>query len=238
MDVTLLGRTARCWVDRQRLDSDHFPVVLDIVVPGMHSAPAIRPGEGGEPLPRVVWDSAWAPSYVSALRSQTAHLTRCSRLVARGQLQEAFQSLSETLITAATDAGCKQSCNTGGRTYRHRDKPYFDSECCSMRAEFRRVSKADPETGHVLARRYITVLGRKCRQHRQRQTPAMLRQLRCNDKSFWKRFNTHHSGLPAPLAAHPSWEQYHARLAAPPARICNSSVPAPPQTAPPPGQLD
>ena len=53
----------------------------------------------------------------------------------------------------------------------------------------------------VLARRFSFTIRRKCRQYRQRQTPALLRHLRSNHKCFWQQLNRAEGALPAPLPA-------------------------------------
>ena len=189
------------------------------------------------PFTKQLQRSGSAPLEQNACLLKHAELCECSRLVSAGQLEPAFHALSDVLLSAAKDAGCKQTGSGRGQVRKQRDKPYFDAECRQMRRHFRRVLKSDVETGCVLARRYITVLRRKCRQHRQQQTPALLRQLRGNDKAFWRQFNRRHDSLPAPLASHPPWQPYHARLCAPAAQRVEPPVQNPPAQRPPSGSL-
>ena len=65
--------------------------------------------------------------------------------------------------------------------------------------------------------RFSFTIRRKCRQYRQRQTPALLRHLRSNHKCFWQQLNRAEGALPAPLASHAARDAFHQRLCAPPA---------------------
>ena len=85
-----------------------------------------------------------------------------------------------------------------------------------MRAQFRYAMRHDPESVRILARRFSTTIRRKCRQHRQQQTPALLRHLRSNHKCFWQKLNPVGGALPAALANHSAWEAFHQGLCAPP----------------------
>ena len=93
----------------------------------------------------------------------------------------------------------------------------------------------DPQSVKVLAHRFSAVIRRKCRQYRQRQTPALLRHLRSNHKIFWQKFNSHDSALPAALQTQSAWTFFHEKLCAPPAvRVQPSaSQAAAPQWPPP-----
>ena len=90
--------------------------------------------------------------------------------------------------------------------------------------------KMDPETGHVLARRYTTQFRSKCREYLQRQIPA-IKQLCSNDKGFWRRFNARDVSLPATLAHHAPWQSFHTKLCVPPSQ---PMAPSPPAQPPPP----
>ena len=105
--------------------------------------------------------------------------------------------------------------SSGRRPCKVHDKPCFDGECRRMKRQLRQSMMSDVETGRVLARRYITVLRRKCRQHRHKQTPARLSQFCGNDVAFWRRFNKKPGGLPTPLASHQPLQQHHTKLCAP-----------------------
>ena len=107
-----------------------------------------------------------------------------------------------------------------------------------MRAQFRYAMRHDPESVRVLARQFSTTIRRKCRQYRQRQTPALLRHLRSNHKCFWQKLNPVSSALPAPLANHLAWDAFHQKLCAPPAVNLKPSSGRRPSTLPPSAALD
>ena len=53
----------------------------------------------------------------------------------------------------------------------------------------------------------------------------------CNDKGFWKRFKCARGSLPLPLASHPPWHRFHAKLCASPAARAWAHAPPPPPAA-------
>ena len=116
--------------------------------------------------------------------------------------------------------------------------PYFDRECRELRAKFRWAMRHNVDSVRVLARRFSSVIRRKCRQYRQRQTPVLLRHLRSNHKVFWQKLNAHDSSLPAALSAHSAWTSFHRSLCAPPAARIRPSRPRAPQPPPPVDALD
>ena len=124
------------------------------------------------------------PSRVRCLNHSGARLAECEDLVSSEDVAAAFQKLGDILVESAQEARCKHV--TGSRPSRHqrRDKPYLDHECRQMRAQFRYAMRHDPQHVWVLARRLSFTIRRKCRQYRQRQTPALLRHLRSNHKCF------------------------------------------------------
>ena len=95
----------------------------------------------------------------------------------------------------------------------------------------------DPEIVRVLVRRFSTTICRKCRQYRQRQTPALLRHLRSNHKCLQK-LNPVSGALPALLANHLAWDTFHQKLCAPPAVNLQPSSGQRPSTLPPSSALD
>ena len=110
-------------------------------------------------------------------------------------------SLAASWLSAASEAGCRRS--PGPRTSKgNQGKPYFERECRELRAKFRWALRHDVDSMRVLARRFSSVIRRKCRQYRQPQTPVLLRHLRNNHKVFWQKLNAHDSSLPAALSAH------------------------------------
>ena len=146
------------------------------------------------------------------------------------RLDTTFHRLGSILVEAAAAAGKVSS----GPPRPRRDKPYFDQECRSLRAKFRYAVRHDPENVRILARRFSSVIRRKCRQYRQRQTPALLRHLRSNHKIFWQKLNSHDSTLPPALQHHSAWASFHERLWAPPAAPLQPDPCAtPPQCSPP-----
>ena len=187
-------------------------------IPASLQPAGFKPRSGGSPLPFLRWDASKAAAYGQNFRFLGPQLHHCRQLVREGSLQQAFDAPGDTLVAAARQSGCRMSvlCDPSrSASRRPPDMPYFDDECREMRAEFRRVMKMDPETGRLLARRYTTKLRRKSREYRQRQTPAILKQLRSNDKGFWRRFNAHDASLPAPRPPC-TVAELHAKLCAPP----------------------
>lgn len=169
----------------------------------------------GQPIPSLRWDGSRQSDYVHSLNDSHAQLAECEGLVSSGDVAAAFQKLGDVLVQSAQGAGCKHV--TGSRPVRHRrrHKPYFDQECRQMRAQFRYAMRHDPEHVRVLARRFSFTIRRKCRQYRQRQTPALLCHLRSNHKCFWQQLNRDGGALPAPLASHAAWDSFHQKRCAP-----------------------
>ena len=219
MDRCTLARVTTSTVEAQRYDSDHKPLVLSLPLVAAAAAAAagpVAPALPGRPLPNLRWDGSKKSQYAAQLRGQAPAIARCQGLVDAGQLDSAFQELGSVLVGAAVTAGCK-SCPGSGRLRACKDKPYFDQECRLLRAKFRYALRHDPDSVRVLARRFSFVIRRKCRQHRQRQTPILLRHLRSNHKVFWQKLNARSSALPAALSAHSAWTSFHANLCSPPA---------------------
>lgn len=222
MDRCTLARASLSQVHAQRYDSDHKPIVLSVPIPPAANAAAAAaavPDQPGQPIPSLRWDGARTEKYVECMKDQacTSAIAECQRLVDTDQLEAAFHKLGATMVGAAVSAGCKRTAGSMKPGGPGRDKPYFDQECRALRSKFRYAMRHDPETVRVLARRFQTVIRRKCRQYRQQQTPALLRNLRSNRKEFWRKLNSHDGALPASLTKHSAWTAFHSNLCAPPA---------------------
>ena len=219
MDRCTLSRASDCTIQQDRYDSDHKPLVLSLSFQAAAAAAAEAGSSDipGQPLPSLRWDGSKQGAYVRCLNHSGAQLAECEDLVNSGDVAAAFQKLGDTLVGSARMAGCKHVDGSRPPRCQRRDKPYFDRECKQMRAQFRYAMRHDPQHVRVLARRFSFTIRRKCRQYRQRQTPALLRHLRSNHKCFWQQLNRAEGALPAPLASHAAWDAFHQRLCAPPA---------------------
>ena len=188
----------------QHFDSDHKPVLLTVLLRDTAAAAAndsARPAQPGAPIPRLQWDGANKAGYVQRMQEQRAALAECHSKVHGNQLDLAFQQLGGIMVQAASEAGCRNA--SGSRLHKGpKGKPYFDCECGELRAEFRYALRHDIDSDKVLARRFSSVICRKCRQYRQQQTPILLRHLRSNHKVFWKKLNAQDS-VPSRIPLHP-----------------------------------
>ena len=202
MDRCTLARATGCTIQQDRYDSDHKPLVLGLIFSAPAATADVPVGPPGLPLPKLHWDGSKKEDYVSHLRASGTALAECERMVSAGDPAAAFAKLGGVLIDAARAAGCKHVSGSRPSRGMRRDKPYFDQECRRMRAQFRYAMRHDPESVRILARRFSTTIRRKCRQHRQQQTPALLRHLRSNHKCFWQKLNPVGGALPAALANH------------------------------------
>ena len=220
----------------QRFDSDHKPVLLTVLLHDTAAAAvndSTRPAQPGAPIPRLQWDGAKKAGYVQQMQEQRAALAECHSKVHANQLDLAFQQLGGIMVQAASEAGCRNA--SGSRAHKGpKGKPYFDRECRELRAKFRYALRHDVDSVKVLARRFSSVIRRKCRQYRQQQTPILLRHLRSNHKVFWQKLNAQDSVLPESLSTHAAWAAFHQNLCAPPATPIQPDDPPQPTRAAPP----
>ena len=77
IDETLLGR-ASSRVNMQRLDSDDYPVVLQLHVPSQPTTQHAAFGAGGQPVHSIVWDGMRVERYVEASKSRDDAFPQCS----------------------------------------------------------------------------------------------------------------------------------------------------------------
>ena len=219
MDQLMLTRALSCRIVANRHDSDHKPLLLSCKGASAMSASglACSGGPAGEPIPKLQWDGSKQKEYAQKVQDSQPALDACAGLVQAGQVEAAFEKLGDILTASAIQVGCKHSARSRPRKQAVADKPYFDEECRRMRAKFRYAVRHDPDSVRVLANRFKSIIRRKCRQYRQRQTPMLLRQLRSNHKCFWAKFNAQQSRLPDALSTQAAWQQFHQKLCAPPA---------------------
>ena len=124
------------------------------------------------------------------MQEQRAALSECHSKVHANQLDLAFQQLGGIMVQAASEAGCRNAF--GSRAHKGpKGKPYFDRQCRELRSKFRYALRHDIDSVKVLARRFSSVIRRKCRRYRH---------LRGNHKVFWQKLNVQDSVLLHPCS--------------------------------------
>ena len=217
-------------VDLTRQDSDHFPLNLSVQCVPPTGLPA---PDSGDPLPLLSWDMSSRQAYATTIAD--GRLDACVPHARCGDLDSAFQQLSDAIVEAARSAGCRYKAAQAQPATKQpskRQQPFYDRECLDMKRLFRRMRSQDPEVAHALKRKYAGLVRRKRRQYRQLQTGRLLREIRSRPRDFWRKLNGRPAQLPPPLRDQSAWQQYMAGLSAAPSPTIPSAPAVASRTAP------
>lgn len=198
-----------CSVNRRRLDSDHFPLEVDLTLPWVARA---AQAASGVPLCRLRWDSTCSVAYSEALRP-----------AALDAVCAAADAENVALSFDLFHAEATRAAGVGGMPLRPaRPGPpiapqpgWFDRECRGLRAAVRRFARRWPgtEAYHALVGHYRRVARRKKRTWKIRRGQALYQELKSDPRSLYGRARLVPLRLPVTLQDPAQWQPFIDKLA-------------------------
>jgi exonuclease III len=204
-------------IDRERSESDHFPLCASLSIP-IHPTPCPSSDQGGHPLSQISWCQFARDRYVQALEGDELNLmSQCEQAVDDEDIKSSIHCLYALIKDAAKKAGMHdQNKRYPHKGHRRQHQPFFDQECRALKREVWRygmLTKWRGDEFRRLERKYHAIVRRKKRAYQAQKLKTLIHQKHFNPHRFWKTLRRDKDRLPEPLKDVSAWDSYINSLA-------------------------